>query len=270
LTDRINLYKMTPYYCHERVYREKEPVEKTDGGVTSSGPGGVTGGEPPIRGGDGRPRSGLEAGVGLDPQVCGFLPFKRHRINQWLAAGFLVFLLVSCKSQAKFSQYAPVSITDRKNYFLLPPEAIEKPLDMPQQISGRYGEQEFIMDCWVQANDRGITIALFNSFGTEAGYLAFTGEAVSFFSSVFPSALKAEYIVADFQFCFYRVDLLSQALKDSGLRLVVEIRDGIEESQEVRTIFSGKKPLVEIVKTGSSVFLKNFLRDYSYTLRGIF
>jgi hypothetical protein len=96
------------------------------------------------------------------------------------------------------------------------------------------------MDTWVQANERGITMALFNSFGAEAGYLAFTGEAVSFFSQVFPSSLKAEYIVADFQFCFYRVDLLSRALKDSGLKLIVEIRDGLEESAEVRTILAGK------------------------------
>ncbi|MDR2052554.1 MAG: DUF3261 domain-containing protein [Treponema sp.] len=187
-----------------------------------------------------------------------------------LPAIFLVFLLVSCKTQAKYSPYAPVAITDRVNYFLLPPQAIEKPLDMLQQLTGRYGEQEFIMDAWVQANERGITIALFNSFGAEAGYLAFTDGAVSFFSSVFPPSLKAEYMVADFQFCFYRVDLLSQALKDSGLTLIVEIRDGLEKSEEVRTIFSGKKPVVEIVKTESAVSLKNFLRDYSYTLRGIF
>jgi hypothetical protein len=187
-----------------------------------------------------------------------------------LQAALAVFSLAACKTEARVSQYAPVSVTNRARYFLLPPSAVEKPIDMPQQIIGRYGEQEFIMDCWVQANERGITIALFNSFGTEAGYLAFTDGAVSFFSPVFPSSLKAEYIVADFQFCFYRVDLLSQSLKDSGLRLVVEIHDGIEENREVRTIFAGKKPIVEIVKTESAVSLKNFLRDYSYTLRGIF
>jgi hypothetical protein len=228
--------------------------------------GALRGVKPPVEGGDGRPRSGLEAGGRLPP-------FKRHRINQRLAAGYLVFLvslLAACKTEAKFSQYPPVAITGRARYFLLPPSAIEEPLDMPQQVTGRYGEQEFIMDCWVQANEQGVTIALFNSFGTEAGYLAFTDGAISFFSSVFPPALKAEYIIADFQFCFYRVDLLSQALKDSGLTLVVEIRDGIEDSQEVRTIFAGKKPVVEIVKTGSAVSLKNFLRDYSYTLWGMF
>jgi hypothetical protein len=197
-------------------------------------------------------------------RVSGFLEICEF------SAIFLVFLLAACKTEAKFSPYPPVAITDRARYFLLPPYAIDEPLDMPQQITGRYGEREFIMDSWVQANERGITIALFNSFGTEAGYLAFTDGAVSFFSSVFPPDLKAEYIVADFQFCFYQVDLLSQALKDSGLTLVVEIRDGIEESREVRTIFAGKKPVVEIVKTESAVSLKNFLRDYSYTLRGIF
>ncbi|MDR1411019.1 MAG: DUF3261 domain-containing protein [Spirochaetaceae bacterium] len=187
-----------------------------------------------------------------------------------LLAVLVVFFLAACKTEARVSPYAPVPVTNRARYFLLPPSAIEEPLDMPQQIIGRYGEQEFIMDCWVQANERGITIALFNSFGTEAGYLAFTDGAVSFFSSLFPPALKAEYIVADFQFCFYRADLLTQALKDSGLRLVVEIRDGIGESDEVRTIFSGKQAIAEIVKTKSAVTLKNFLRDYSYTLRGIF
>jgi hypothetical protein len=199
-----------------------------------------------------------------------------------LLAALAVFVLASCKTEGRVSQYPPVSVTNRARYFLLPPSAIEKPLDMPQQITGRYGEQEFIMDCWVQANERGITIALFNSFGTEAGYLAFTDGAVSFFSSLFPPSLKAEYIVADFQFCFYRADLLAQALKDSGLRLVVEMRGGvdgveglngiggIEGSSEVRTVFAGKNPVLEIVKTNSSVSLKNFLRDYSYTLRGIF
>ncbi|MDR0452690.1 MAG: DUF3261 domain-containing protein [Treponema sp.] len=187
-----------------------------------------------------------------------------------MQAVLAVFSLVSCKTEARVSRYPPVSVTDRARYFLLPPSAIEKTLDMPQQITGRYGEQEFIMDCWVQANEQGITIALFNSFGTEAGYLAFTEGAASFFSSLFPPALKAEYIVADFQFCFYQADLLSQALKDSGLRLIVETRCGPGEGGETRTIYSGKKPVVEIVKTGSAVSLKNFLRDYSYTLRGVF
>jgi hypothetical protein len=185
-------------------------------------------------------------------------------------AVFLFFSLAACKTEPKVSPYPPVAVTDRARFFLLPPSAIETTLDMPQQVSGRYGEQEFIMDTWVQANERGITIALFNAFGAEVGYLIYADEAVSFFSSVFPAALKAEYIVADFQFCFYRVDLLSQELKDSGLKLIVEIRDGLEESAEVRTIMSGKKPVVEIIKTKSAVSLTNFLRGYSYTLRGIF
>ena len=90
--------------------------------------GALRGVKPTVEGGDGRPRSGLEAGVGVDPQVRSFPPLNRHRINQRFAAGFLVFLLVSCKSQAKFSQYAPVVMADRKNYFLLPPEAIERSL----------------------------------------------------------------------------------------------------------------------------------------------
>jgi hypothetical protein len=102
--------------------------------------------------------------------------------------------------------------------------------------------------------------------GTDMGQLSFDEAGISFISPLFPPSLKPEYIAADLQFCFYDPDALSRALKDSGLTLIAAIAGG----KEVRTIFSGRKRIIEIIKTGETVRYTNFLRDYSYTLRGAF
>jgi hypothetical protein len=178
------------------------------------------------------------------------------------ARPLLILCLVSCAAKHDSSPYSPVYVTGRARYALLPPSDIEIPLDMAQQITGSYGNREFLLDSWVKADEDGITIALFNALGADMGQLSFDAARISFVSSVFPPELKPEYLAADFQFCFYRVDALVQALKASGLTLIAE--------KDVRTIYSGRKRIIEIVKTGETVRYTNFLRNYSYTLRGAF
>jgi hypothetical protein len=178
--------------------------------------------------------------------------------------------MFSCATRHTISPYSPVYVTDRARYALLPPSNIAIPLDMAQQLTGRYGNQEFVLDAWVKADEGGITLALFNALGTDMGQLSFDDVGISFVSALFPPALKPEYIAADFQFCFYRVDALVRALKASGLTLIAAIHDTPEGGKEVGTIFSGKQRIIEIVKTGETVQYTNFLRDYSYTLMGAF
>ncbi|GHV28170.1 hypothetical protein AGMMS4952_11180 [Spirochaetia bacterium] len=194
-------------------------------------------------------------------------------LKHFLFAQPLFFLcLVSCATNHDSSPYSPVYVTGKARYVLLPPSNIEMPLDMAQQVTGRYGKQEFVLDAWVKADERGITIALFNALGADMGQLSFDDAGISFVSSFFPPSLKPEYIAADFQFCFYRVDALVRALKDSGLTMVVAIYDSVtpEGGKEVRTIYSGRKRIIEIVKTRKLIQYTNFLRDYSYTLQGAF
>jgi hypothetical protein len=185
---------------------------------------------------------------------------------------FILLCLVSCATKPVHSPYAPVYVTDHARYFLLPPSSIALPLDMPQQLAGRHGDQEFLLDAWVKADETGIAIALFNALGADMGQLSFDTRGISFVSTVFPPGLPPEYIAADFQFCFYPVDALVPALKASGLTMIAAIHDGVapEGGKEVRTIYSGKKRIIEIVKTEETVQYANFLRDYSYTLRGAF
>jgi hypothetical protein len=142
---------------------------------------------------------------------------------------------------------------------------------MLQQIAGSYGGQEFLMNAWVQADESGINMSFFNSLGAGLGELSYSEGALSFSSPVFPPSLKAEYIVADFQFCFYRVDVLSRALKASGLILSAgrdEAGDG--EYREFRRIFRGSALIIEIEKTPLRIRYTNHLRGYAYTLEGGF
>jgi hypothetical protein len=72
----------------------------------------------------------------------------------------------------------------------LPPAYIEKALDMPRQITGSYGAQEFVMDARIKAGDHEICMAFFNSLGINMGEFSFREEGIFFSSAVFPSAFK--------------------------------------------------------------------------------
>ncbi|MDR0386970.1 MAG: DUF3261 domain-containing protein [Treponema sp.] len=142
---------------------------------------------------------------------------------------------------------------------------------MAQQITGSYGEQGWVMEAWVQADETRINMTIFNSFGGTLGDLSFRDGEIRFTSGILPASLKAEYILADFQFCFYKPETLAAALEDAGLTLMVE-RTATEDGgyRETRAVFDGKDRIIDIEKTSSSVTYANHLRGYAYTLEGAF
>jgi hypothetical protein len=174
----------------------------------------------------------------------------------------LVFIyLYSCSSLA-VDKRSYVYLADRSKFILLPSAAIEKSVDMAQHISAFYNGQSFYFSAWVLADENGIDMSLFNELGAAMGELSYSGGVVSLSSTVFPQSLKPEYIVADFQLCFYEPDLVRRALKDCGL--VLEARNNH------RRIFKEKSLIIEIEKTSGAVKLVNHLRGYSYILEGEF
>ena len=188
---------------------------------------------------------------------------SRKEKNSGLAfLAVLIFMyLYSCSSLAVDKRpYA--YLVDRSKYFLLPPTAIEKPVDMAQYISALYSGQRSYFSAWVLADENGIDMSLFNELGAAMGELSYREGAASMSSTVFPQSIKPEYIVADFQLCFYDPDLLSKALKGCGLVL--------ETENNHRRVFEGRRLIIEIEKTSGAVKLVNYLRNYSYILEGEF
>ena len=141
-------------------------------------------------------------------------------------------------------------------------------MDMAQFLSAEFRGQIYFLNAWVKADENAIEMTLFNEFGASIGELSYTAGAVHFSSTVFPRIvlqyIRPEYIIADFQLCFYDPILLGNSLSDSGL--VLETTDG----DGSRRILNGNNVIIEIEKTGRAVKLVNHLRKYTYTLEGAF
>ena len=174
--------------------------------------------------------------------------------------GFLGFS--SCVSGAKSRERLHAYLTDTSRYVLLPTTDIGKSIDMPQSISASFGGQDLFLVAWVKADETVLEMTLLNEMGTNIGELSYSDETLSFSSAVFPASVRPEYIVADFQLCFYNTVSIARALKDCGMNM--------EISGITRRIFKGNDLIYEITNNSEAVRLTNHLRGYTYTLEGDF
>ena len=175
---------------------------------------------------------------------------------------FIIICLSSCASLKEAENRPFAYITDTSKFILLPPGDIEIPMDAHQQISISYGPHNFVFNAWVKADETGLEMSLFNEMGASAGELSYRDGAVTLKSSVIPGFIPPEFIVADFQLCFYDPVLLRQSLQKAGLDL--------ETAGEDRRILKGKNVIIEVEKHEGLVKLVNHHRGYSYTLEGNF
>ena len=174
---------------------------------------------------------------------------------------FILMCLCSCASRSAEKRLFAY-LTDRAMFVLLPTAAIEKPMDMAQYISASFMGQNHYFNAWVRADETAMDMTLFNDLGGAMGDLSYTDGAVNLTSRVLPGSLQAEYIIADFQLCFYDPVPLRRALEDAGLSL--NLKDNF------RRIFDGETLIIEVEKTPEKVSLVNYLRGYAYTLEGDF
>jgi len=171
--------------------------------------------------------------------------------------------LCSCTSKSfKNEKQYYVWLADNSKFVLLPPEKIEKSMDMAQFISASWQGNDFYFNAWVKADENGMEMSLFNELGANMGSLSYKDSFLNFSSPVLPKSLSPEYIVADFQLCFYKTDALYQALENCGLALEID--------NTVRRIQKGNNTIIEIELKQDTVIFKNNLRGYSYTLGGDF
>lgn len=203
------------------------------------------------------------------------------RIIFFILACWLFFLFFSCTSTKIDSDFSPVFVTNSAVYKILPPELMEGHFDGMQRMNAKFAKNEFEAEIYVIANDEQLSMTIMSEFGTTVAELFYDGEELDFASSVFPKNLRAEYIVADFQFCLYDIDALKSALEKAGVDFEVwleEMPDGNwAESrilrQKGKTIAKVTKKYEKNLKTEAnelkSIKYENFLRGYSYELAGV-
>ena len=164
---------------------------------------------------------------------------------------------------------SPVFYSDGHAVSLLPTSSMTEGIDMPQRIEGRFVKPDgstdsFEADSWVRANDSVLSITLFTGFGTTLGEITYARDSVKAESSVMDVAkIKTEYLIADFQICFYPFDALRKNFEQAGYAFT-ETRSGAGNTDYVRTLADNGKTLLTARKSGTEIHLENVLRGYSY------
>jgi len=179
-----------------------------------------------------------------------------------LLAGILIIFCSCASSAGARKNQLYVWLAGDSKFAILPPENIEKPMDGHQIVTASFGGQFYQLSAWVKADEMGIDMTLMNELGANMGELSFRDGSVSFSTPLLPKFIGGEYIVADFQFCFYNAPALAQALKDCGLSFI--------DTENSRRILQEKNLIIEIEKSRNLVKLVNHSRGYAYTLEGDF
>jgi uncharacterized protein YerC len=157
----------------------------------------------------------------------------------------------------------PVFLTDAKSVTLLPTEALAGRLEMRQLMEARYGGQTFSIEAYVKADTASITmVALSVFFGTEIYSLTFRNAAIEYTAVSFAGALKPEYLVADFQFCYFPAEAVAAMLQAAGLSFT-ETKTGDGWVREIR---DGERRIIAITRKGNTIEYANLLRGYGYTI----
>ena len=140
-------------------------------------------------------------------------------------------------------------------------------VDCLQKMTADFGKgNSFDFDVYVISDKTQLSMTVLNEFGTTMASLFYDGASLDFDSMIFPKNIKAEYIVADFQFILYNVEDLKPALEKIGVNLEVTSEPVDGEVAEVRTLSKKGKVISKITKTALTIKYENFLRGYGYTL----
>ena len=76
--------------------------------------------------------------------------------------------------------------------------------------------------------------------------------------------IKAEYIIADIQLCYFDMAVLKPHFESYGFTLT----ETTEGDTTVRKLSKGSTDILTIRKNGNTIELANSLRNYSYTVTG--
>lgn len=187
------------------------------------------------------------------------------------------FFLVACASSRFESGFSPVYVTNTSKYMLLPASEIESPIDTLERMEADFGGQHLEADLYVISDENQLSVTVFNEFGATMASLLYDGSTLDFESEFFPKKIKAEYIVADFQFALYNADSIKSALEKIDVDFELSSEQNLNERTETRILSKKGKIISKITKTYSctenenrekllSIHYENFLRGYSYLL----
>lgn len=205
----------------------------------------------------------------------------------------LVFssLFFSCASSRFDSHFSPVYVTNTSKFAILSPNVSSEKIDTLQHMKAKFGEKEMEAEVYVISNTEQISMTILSEFGSTVANLFYDGVTLDLDSAIFPKSLKAEYLVADLQFCLYNPEILKSELSKIGVDFEISAESDESGKATEKRILSKKGKLISKItkkytrtavsspatseaegtaeKSLSSIEYENTLRGYGYTLTTI-
>ena len=172
-------------------------------------------------------------------------------------------LLFSCVTRRENDARYSVYVTNEAKFELLPPSAFQENMDRFQNITGYFQNKVHIFGAYIKSDDERVAITFFNQMGGSVGDLLYTGDSLQADSHFTPPGAKFEYMMADFQFCYCKKELLAESLDAVGLRFGCTEQDG----KEIRQIWDKDQLVIQVEKEKNHTSLQNFLRQYRYDIQ---
>lgn len=158
---------------------------------------------------------------------------------------------------------SPVYLTDTQRIYLLPPSAMGTPVDGAQRIEAIHNGETSLFEAWVMANDTILSVTLFGSMGATIAEVNYTSDSLFFSSRIMDTEkIKPQYIIADFQLCFYETEKVRKVIEASHL----EFEETIQGDESRRIISTEGKKIITIERNKNEIHLTNHLRGYEYRI----
>lgn len=202
------------------------------------------------------------------------LGLKKFGLACWIVC---VAFLAACHHSLVKPNSVAIYYSDSKAITLLPTKAMTASIDGIQHLDGTFSQMpsqdkntdsaknEFSGEVWVLANDSILSITLMGSFGVTVAELTYANDSVSFASSVIDvEKMKPEYVLADFQACFYPYEALRENFEKSGFTFTEKKSAGEDSSDFERVLTDDGNVILRIIRKANEIDLINELRHYKY------
>ena len=180
------------------------------------------------------------------------------RMTKLIILFAVLLCLTSCRT-------LKVKMGDNSSFYLLPPSAMEGPVDSYQLITGSFpGYENVAMEAWFTCDESSLQLTMFAPTGQTMGKVFYDGKSISFESSFLPEyRIIGMYIIADMQLCFADAEAIENEISTSDLRMAEPYSDG---SLAKRTITEDDETIYVIEYLEYGISVTNSLRGYSYTI----
>ena len=158
-----------------------------------------------------------------------------------------------------------VRMGDNSYFHLLPPSAIDGPMDSYQLITGSFpGYENVAMEAWFTCDDNNLQLMMFAPAGQTLGKVFYDGKTISFESSFLPEyRIIGMYIVADLQLCFATTEAIETELAKGNLVMIETEKEGAVTN---RRILENESLLYDIEYDSCTIVVTSHLQKYSYTI----